>query len=390
MNENLQGIKGRLLGNNITVTVLLVLLAIAPLFLSDFRTNLLGKFIAFAVLALGIDLIWGYTGILSLGHGVYFGLGAYCMAMYLKLEASGGKLPDFMSWSGQETLPWFWKPFAYAPLAIILSVVVPVVLALVVGYLTFKNRIKGVYFSILTQALSIIFVVLFVGQQAFTGGTNGITNFKTIFGLPISASSTKVGLYYVALVVLILSFIFCKWIVRRRIGKVLIAIRDGENRARFSGYNPATYKTFVYCISAGLAGLAGALFVPQVGIISPAEMGIVPSVEMVIWVAIGGRGTLVGAIIGAILVNSLKSAVSESFPAVWSYFIGIMFVAVVIFMPYGLMGLSKQIKEKIRKIRTIGKDFKTDSETNSKIDPKIDSQTKINMIEGLGCDEHVG
>jgi len=242
--------------------------------------------------------------------------------MYLKLEASNGKLPDFMSWSGQNVLPWFWKPFAYAPVAIILSVLVPAVLALIIGYLTFKNRIKGVYFSILTQALSIIFVVLFVGQQAYTGGTNGITNFKTIFGFPLSGFSTKVTLYYVALGFLILAFLFCRWIVQSRLGKVLIAIRDSENRARFSGYNPAIYKTFVYCISAGLAGLAGALFVPQVGIISPAEMGIVPSVEMVIWVAIGGRGTLVGSVIGAILVNSLKSMVSESFPAVWSYFIG--------------------------------------------------------------------
>ena len=374
MRGDLQKLRGRLFGNNIIVTVLFILLAMAPIFLSDFRTNLLGKFIAFAVLALGIDLIWGYTGILSLGHGVFFGLGAYCMAMYLKLEASNGKLPDFMSWSGQNVLPWFWRPFAYAPVAIILSVLVPVILALVIGYLTFKNRIKGVYFSILTQALSIIFVVLFVGQQAFTGGTNGITNFKTIFGFSLSKSNTKVSLYYVTLAVLILAFLFCKWIVQRRLGKVLIAIRDGENRARFSGYNPAIYKTFVYCISAGLAGLAGALYIPQVGIISPAEMGIVPSVEMVIWVAIGGRGTLVGAVIGAILVNSLKSAVSESFPGIWSYFIGIMFIAVVIFMPYGLMGLSKQIKRKLEERKNV----------------KKYSHTEVIMLEELGCDEHVG
>jgi urea transport system permease protein len=374
MGDNLQKFRGRLLGNNIAVTVLFILLAIAPIFLSDFRTNLLGKFIAYAVLALGIDLIWGYTGILSLGHGVYFGLGAYCMAMYLKLEASGGKLPDFMSWSGQETLPWFWKPFAYAPVAIIFSVLIPLILALIVGYLTFKNRIKGVYFSILTQALSIIFVVLFVGQQAYTGGTNGITNFKTIFGFSLSNNNTKVSLYYVSLVVLILAFLFCKWIIQSRLGKVLIAIRDGENRARFSGYNPAIYKTFVYCISAGLAGLAGALYIPQVGIISPAEMGIVPSVEMVIWVAIGGRGTLVGSVIGAILVNTLKSVVSESFPGIWSYFMGIMFIAVVIFMPYGLVGLSKQIKRKIEVRKNL----------------KKHSHTDLSMLEELGCDEYVG
>ncbi len=332
---------------NLTITIIIVLLCIAPLFLSDFRVNLLGKFIAFAIIALGIDLIWGYTGILSLGHGVYFGLGAYCMAMYLKLEAEGGKLPDFMSWSGREILPWFWKPFEIAPIAIVLAIVLPALIALIVGYLTFKNRIKGVYFSILTQALSIIFVVLFVGQQEFTGGTNGITNFKTIFSFSLAKSSTKLWLYYISVILLLLAFIFCKFVISRRIGRVLIAIRDGENRARFSGYNPTTYKVFVYCISAALAGLAGAIYVPQVGIISPAEMGIVPSVEMVIWVAIGGRGRLNGAIIGAILVNLLKSGVSEQFPSVWSYFIGIAFVVVVIFMPTGLVGTFNKFKTKL-------------------------------------------
>ena len=335
---------------NTAVIITFVLLSIMPLFLSDFRTNLLGKFVAYAILALGIDLIWGYTGILSLGHGVYFGLGAYCMAMYLKLEASGGKLPDFMSWSGQETMPWFWKPFEAAPFAILMSLLLPALLALVIGYLTFKNRIRGVYFSILTQALSIIFVVLFVGQQAYTGGTNGITNFKSIFGFSLSDTSTKLGLFYVSVSMLLLAYLFCNFIIKSRAGKVLVAIRDGENRARFSGYNPAVYKTFVYCISAALAGLAGAVFVPQVGIISPAEMGIVPSVEMVIWVAIGGRGTLVGAIIGAILVNSLKSGISESFPSIWSYFIGIAFIVVVMFMPLGLAGSITQVKQKIKQV----------------------------------------
>ncbi len=332
-------------GSNSAIVLIFILLALAPLVLSDFRTNLLGKFIAYAILALGIDLIWGYTGILSLGHGVYFGLGAYCMAMYLKLEASGGKIPDFMSWSGQETMPWFWKPFASAPFAMAMAVVIPALVALVIGYLTFKNRIKGVYFSILTQALSIIFVVLFIGQQAYTGGTNGITNFKTIFSFPLSNTSTKMGLYYASILLLIGAYLICRFIINRRIGKVLIAIRDGENRVRFSGYNPAVYKVFVYCISAALAGVAGAIFVPQVGIISPAEMGIVPSVEMVIWVAIGGRGTLIGGIIGAILVNFLKSGLSESFPAIWSYFVGIAFVVVVIFMPTGLVGVFKRIKQ---------------------------------------------
>lgn len=332
---------------NVTIIIIILLLCIAPFFLSDFRTNLLGKFVAFAILALGIDLIWGYTGILSLGHGVYFGLGAYCMAMYLKLEAEGGRLPDFMSWSGRETLPWFWKPFGAAPVAVFMAICLPTLIALIIGYLTFKNRIRGVYFSILTQALSIIFVVLFVGQQELTGGTNGITNFKTIFSFSLASNATKLWLYYISVVLLLLAFIFCRLIISKRVGRVLIAIRDGENRARFSGYNPTTYKVFVYCISAALAGLAGAIYVPQVGIISPAEMGIVPSIEMVIWVAIGGRGSLNGAIIGAILVNLMKSSISEKFPAVWSYFIGIAFVVVVIFMPTGLVGAYDKLKKRL-------------------------------------------
>lgn len=328
--------------------ILIVLLLLAPLFLSEFRVNLLGKFIAYAILAIGLDLIWGYTGILSMGHGVYFGLGAYCMAMYLKLEASPGKIPDFMSWSGLNTLPWFWTPFSSGLFSLAMAIAMPTLLAFIVGYLTFKNRIQGVYFSILSQALSIIFVVLFVGQQAYTGGTNGLTDFRRIFGFPLSLDSTQLGLYYVAIVLLIFTYIVCSWIAKRRIGKILVAIRDGENRVRFSGYNPTGYKVFVYCLSAAFAGIAGAIYVPQVGIISPAEMGIVPSIEMIIWVAIGGKGTLIGAVIGAILVNALKSGVSESFPDIWSYFIGIAFVVVVLYMPYGIVGLVKQIAGKVK------------------------------------------
>lgn len=333
---------------NLAFLVITAVLALAPLFLSDFRTNLLGKFVAYAILAIGLDLIWGYTGILSLGHGVYFGLGAYAMAMHLKLEAARGKLPDFMSWSGLEVLPWFWKPFASGSVAIVLAMLIPTFIAFVIGYLTFKNRIQGVFFSILSQALAIIFVVLFVGQQAYTGGTNGLTYYKTMLGFPLAGGTTKLVLYYVAVALLVLTYYICRTLVERRIGRILIAIRDGENRVRFSGYNPATYKIFVYCLSAAFAGLAGAIFVPQVGIISPAEMGIVPSIEMIIWVAIGGRGTLVGAVVGAILVNALKSGVSESFPAIWSYFIGLSFVAVVLFMPEGIVGLVKKFTRRLQ------------------------------------------
>ncbi|MBB5336036.1 urea ABC transporter permease subunit UrtC [Pectinatus brassicae] len=326
---------------NWTFLIIILSLLAAPLFLSVFRINLLGKFISYAILAIGIDLIWGYTGILSLGHGVFFGLGAYAMGMYLKLEAAHGKLPDFMSWSGLEHLPAIWAPFSN-PLSLLFIIIIPALLAAVIGYLTFKNRIRGVYFSILSQALSLIFVVLFIGQQAYTGGTNGLTSFQTIFGLSLAADNTKYILYYASILFLILVYTYCRFIVNHRIGKILIAIRDGENRVRFSGYNPTIYKIFVYISSAAIAGIAGAIFVPQVGIISPAEMGIVPSIEMVIWVAIGGRGTLIGAVIGAILVNGLKSGISESFPEIWSYFLGLTFIVVVIFMPEGLVGLVKK------------------------------------------------
>ena len=249
------------------ITAFLLLVA-APCALSQFRLNLLGKFLTYAILALGIDLIWGYAGILSLGHGVYFGLGAYSMAMYLKLEASGGQLPDFMSWSGLTELPWFWKPFQHAWFALPMTIILPVALSMILGFLTFRNRIKGVYFSILSQALAIIFVTLFIGQQPYTGGTNGLTSYSTIFGLPLSSPRIQLALYIITVLVLGLAFIFCRRLTGARFGRIIMAIRDGENRVRFTGYDPAVYKLMVYAISGALAGIAGALFVTQVGIIS--------------------------------------------------------------------------------------------------------------------------
>ena len=319
--------------------VAVVALLCAPLYLSDFRLSLLAKFLAFAIVAIGLDLIWGYTGILSLGHGVFFGLGAYCMAMYLKLEATGGKLPDFMGWSGLSKLPWFWAPFEFAPFALLAGIVVPMLLALILGFFTFRNRIRGVYFTIITQALVIITVTLFIGQQQYTGGTNGITGFQTIFGFSLRDSSTKTGLYLATVVVLCLVFVLCRYLVRSRTGRVLNAVRDAENRARFIGYDPAKYQLFVFSVSAGIAGIAGMLFVLHVGIISPSSMGIVPSIEMVLWVALGGRGTLVGAVIGAVAVNAAKSGFSEAYPDGWLFFMGALFVVVVVFMPKGIVGL---------------------------------------------------
>lgn len=325
--------------------LVLVFLALAPLVLPDFRLNLLGKFVAFAIAAVAIDLIWGYTGMLSLGHGVFFGLGGYAMAMYLKLEASNGQLPDFMSWSGLDALPWFWQPFHSPVLAILLAMLVPGVLAAIIGVFIFRSRITGVYFSLITQALALITSLLFIGQQPFTGGTNGITNLTMMFGLPLKEASVQRGLYFASVVVLVLVYLACRSLVQARFGRVLLALRDDENRLRFSGYDTATIKMLVYAFSAAIAGLAGALFVPQVGIISPAMMGIVPSIEMVIWVAVGGRGTLIGAIIGALLVNAAKSSLSESFPDFWQYFLGALFVGVVLLFPEGLVGALRRLAD---------------------------------------------
>ncbi len=323
----------------IAPALVLALLLTAPLLLSDFRVALLGKFLTFAILAMSLNLIWGYGGMLSLGHGVFFGLGGYAMAMFLKLESAQGKLPDFMFWSGLTELPFFWAPFQYGWFAIPMTFIVPAVLAGGLGYLVFRSRITGVYFALITQALALIVSILFIGQQPYTGGTNGITNYTTIFGYSINAPSTQIALYYATLAVLALTYLLCAGLIASRFGRLLVAMRDDENRVRFSGYNPAVLKTIVFALSGGIAGIAGALFTPQVGIISPTMMGIVPSIEIAIWVAVGGRGVLLGAIVGAILVNGAKSGLSESFPAIWQYFLGLLFIGAVLVFPSGIMGL---------------------------------------------------
>ncbi|MCY4365810.1 MAG: urea ABC transporter permease subunit UrtC [Chloroflexi bacterium] len=319
--------------------LVLAALLVAPLLLSDFRVALLGKFLTFAILAMSLNLIWGYAGMLSLGHGVFFGLGGYAMAMFLKLESANGKLPDFMFWSGLTELPFFWAPFEYAWFAIPMTFIVPAAIAGGLGYLVFRSRITGVYFALITQALALIVSILFIGQQPYTGGTNGITNYTTIFGFAINSPATQVVLYYATLATLALTYLLCAWLIASRFGRLLVAMRDDENRVRFSGYNPAALKTIVFALSAGIAGIAGALFTPQVGIISPTMMGIVPSIEVAIWVAVGGRGVLLGAIVGAILVNGAKSGLSESFPAIWQYFLGLLFIGAVLVFPSGIMGL---------------------------------------------------
>ena len=315
--------------------ILLLLLLAAPLVLSDFRINLLGKILAFAILALSLDLIWGYAGMLSLGHGVFFGLGGYAFAMFLKLEAAKGELPDFMFWSGLKELPTFWAPFQYAWFAIPMVVILPSLLAGALGFLVFRSRITGVYFALISQALALMVSILFIGQQPYTGGTNGLTNLTSVFGHSLYSVETQKTLYYVTISFLVGSYLLCLGIVSSPFGRLLVAIRDDENRVRFSGYDPAIFKTAVYVVSAALAGIGGALFAPQVGIVSPTMMGIVPSIEVAVWVAVGGRGTLIGAIIGAIVVNYAKSLLSESFPDFWTYFLGALFIGAVLILSPG-------------------------------------------------------
>nr|WP_243459615.1 urea ABC transporter permease subunit UrtC [Metabacillus bambusae] len=324
--------------------VFFLFLLIAPLMLSDFRIGLLAKFLCFAIIAVGISLIWGFTGIMSLGHGVFFGLGAYCMAMYLKLEASTSGVPDFMEWNGITELPFIWSIFKNPIFAICSAILLPFLIAWIIGYVTFKNRIKGVFFSLISQAVVVVTVTLFIGSQQITGGTSGLTNFFTVFHVPLADPGTKSFLYFLTVSLLAIVMGISLILTKTRFGRLLIAIRDGENRLRFLGYNPAIFKVFIYALSAAFAGIAGALFVLQVGIITPEMMGIIPSIEMVLWVAIGGRHSILGAAIGAILTNSAKSFLSETYPEFWTIFLGGLFLLVVLYLPNGLVGIVEKFK----------------------------------------------
>ncbi len=327
----------------------------APAFLSDFRLNLLGRFLTYAIVALGLNLIWGYGGMLSMGQGLFFALGAYAMGMYLKLESSGKELPDFMVWSGLEKLPLFWEPFHSPVFAVLMAILIPALLAALIGYPIFRSRTRDVYFSIITQALTLIVSILFIGQQPITGGTNGLTNFSSIFGAPMIATETQTALYFASAIALILIYVLCRWLVGSRFGKLLMAMRDDEDRVRFLGYNPTVLKTMAFALSAAISGLAGALFVPQVGIISPSALGVVPSIEIVIWVALGGRGLLFGSILGALIVNYAKSYLSESFPVIWQLLLGALFVGVVLLFPKGLIGYISEASKKLTKKQKMGR-----------------------------------
>lgn len=333
------------------IALAVILLLVFPLALSDFRLNMVGKYLTFAFVAVGLVLCWGETGILSLGQGIFFGLGGYFMAMFLKLEASGTALPDFMDWNSLEALPWFWLPFHNLFFTIIMIVIVPAATAFVVSWAMFRNRVGGVYFSIVTMALATILSILIIGRQGYTGGINGITNFSTIQGLSIVTSESKLILYYVNACLLLGVVALSRFIINSRLGKLLIAIRDKEDRVMFSGYNVPCFKAFIFGVAAFLAAIGGAMFTLQVGLISPSFVSISASIEMVIFVTVGGRNSVLGAIYGTLLVSLAKSHLSESFPELWTYLIGALFLAVVMLFPTGLAGALGKIRRFVFPLR---------------------------------------
>ncbi len=329
----------------------LVLLVVFPLVFDIFRLNLVGKYLTYGFVALGLVMLWGYGGVLSLGQGVFFGLGGYAMAMFLKLEASDPVstkiqstpgIPDFMDWNQLTALPLWWKPFESLPFSLFAVIAVPTLLAFIVSYAMFKRRVGGVYFAIITQAVALILTVLIIGQQGYTGGVNGMTDLKTLLGWDIRTDSAKYILYYLCTFLLLGTIVLCLWIQKSKLGTLLLAMRDKEDRVRFSGYDVAMFKVFVFCLAAALSGMGGALFTLQVGFMSPSFVGIVPSIEMVIYAAVGGRMSLVGAVYGTLLVNFGKTYFSESFPDLWLFLMAALFIGVTMAFPEGLAGVWTQ------------------------------------------------
>ena len=332
-----------------SLLILVVLLAVVlPLSLDIFRLNLVGKYLTYAFVAIGLVMVWGYGGVLSLGQGVFFGLGGYAMAMFLKLEASDPistkiqttpGIPDFMDWNQITALPAFWVPFQNLWFALFAVIAVPTLLAWIVSFAMFKRRVGGVYFAIITQAVALILTVLIIGQQGYTGGVNGMTDLKTMAGWDTRTDSAKLILYYVCVALLIGAILLCRWIQTGKAGTLLLAMRDKEDRVRFSGYDVANFKVFTFCLAAALSGIGGAMFSLQVGFMSPSFVGIVPSIEMVIYAAVGGRMSLVGAVYGTLLVNAGKTFFSESFPDLWLFLMAALFIGVTMAFPMGLAGV---------------------------------------------------
>ncbi|MDR6676563.1 urea ABC transporter permease subunit UrtC [Pseudomonas oryzihabitans] len=345
--DNLLGGRQGALGLLVLAALILV---VFPLALDTFRLNLVGKYLTYAFVAVGLVLCWGYGGILSLGQGIFFGLGGYCMAMFLKLEASDPVstkiqstpgIPDFMDWNQITELPWLWQPFHSFGFTLVAVIAVPALLAFIIGMAMFKRRVGDVYFSIVTQAIAAILSILIIGQQGLTGGVNGITDLKTVLGWDIRPDSAKVTLYFINAGLLFACILLARFVLASKLGRLLVAMRDKEERVRFSGYDVASFKIFVFCVAAAFSAVGGAMFALQVGFMSPSFVGIVPSIEMVIFAAVGGRLSLLGAVYGTLLVNFGKTYFSESFPELWLYLMGGLFIAVVLYFPNGLAGLWK-------------------------------------------------
>lgn len=344
MNAFLGGKEGAI---GLVILAVLILL-VMPMFLDIFRLNLMGKYLTFAFVAIGLVLCWGHGGILSLGQGIFFGIGGYCMAMFLKLEASDMQstaaqttpgIPDFMDWNQITSLPGFWEPFHSFGFTLFAIIIIPILLAFIIGFAMFTRRVGDVYFSIIMQAIVAILTILIIGQQGFTGGINGITDLKTLHGWDIRTDEAKYVLYYINALLLIAVIMISRFVLNSKLGRLLSAMRDKEERVRFSGYDVAMYKVFIFCFAAVVSSIGGAMFTLQVGFMSPTIIGIVPSIEMVILAAVGGRLSLIGAVYGAVLVNLGKTYFSEAFPEVWLYFLGALFIGVVMFLPNGLAGL---------------------------------------------------
>ncbi|MFO1487156.1 MAG: urea ABC transporter permease subunit UrtC [Verrucomicrobiota bacterium] len=348
----------------------------SALHVSNFTINLFGKYLCYAILAISVDLLWGYTGLLSLGQAMYFTLGGYMMGMYLmRMIGDLGQyhkpIPDFLVFLGWNNLPAFWKPFSSFPFALVMAFLLPCTLSLVFGFLAFRSRIRGVYFSILTQALTYGACLLFFRNSLLLGGNNGFTDFKFVLGFDVRSAATQRGLYIATTIVLLLVYLLCRWLSRTKFGLVQQAIRDSENRVLFSGYAAGNFKLFVFVLAAAIAAVGGVLYVPQVGIINPSEMSPDKSLEAVVWVAVGGRGTLLGPILGAVGVNALKSWATRAYPDLWLIFLGTLFVLVTLFMPKGLVGLPEQL-------RALKKKFfgRTNPESNAANSAKPVAETK--------------
>jgi len=343
--ERLLGGKNGMIGIAILAALILIVL---PLSLDLFRLNLVGKYLTYAFAAVSLVLLWGYGGILSLGQGVFFGLGGYCMAMFLKLEASDPistkiqttpGIPDFMDWNQLTELPWFWNLFDSFSFTVLAVILIPSIFAFIIGYSMFKRRVGGVYFAIITQIIALILTVLIVGQQGYTGGINGITDLKTLHGWDIRDDSSKYILYFINALLLFGVIFLSRFVLTSKFGRLLLAMKDKEDRVRFSGYDVSNFKIFVFSLSAMISAIGGAMFTLQVGFMSPSFVGIVPSIEMVIFAAVGGRMSLIGVVYGTLLVNFGKTIFSETFPEVWLFLMGGLFIAVVMFFPNGLAGL---------------------------------------------------